>query len=196
MHHPMNPEPVIPELRGPRVLLRAWTDADLVPFAAMNADAEVMQHFPATLTPAESDQLAARVRAHFASYGYGAWVVEIPGVMPFAGCVGLLNVGFDAHFTPAVEISWRLVRAAWGQSYASEAAQCALRYGFETLQLPEVVSFTVPANLRSQAVMQRLGMHSKAEENFAHPNLPAGHPLSEHVLYRISGDAWRASSGQ
>lgn len=185
----MNSEPVIPELRGPRVLLRAWTEADLAPFAAMNADAEVMRHFPSTLTRAESDQLAARVRAHFAKYGFGAWAVEIPGVMPFAGCVGLLHVGFDAHFTPAVEISWRLARAAWGQSYATEAAQCALRYGFATLQLPEVVSFTVPANLRSQAVMQRLGMHSKAEENFAHPNLPAGHPLSEHVLYRISRDA-------
>lgn len=192
----MNPEPVIPELRGPRVLLRAWTEADLAPFAAMNADAEVMQHFPSTLTRGESDQLATRVRAHFARYGYGAWVVEIPGVTPFAGCVGLLHVGFDAHFTPAVEISWRLLRATWGQSYATEAAQCALRYGFETLHLQEVVSFTVPANLRSQAVMQRLGMHSKAEENFAHPNLPAGHPLSEHVLYRISRDAWRPSSGQ
>jgi RimJ/RimL family protein N-acetyltransferase len=192
----MNSEALITELRGQRVLLRAWNDADLAPFAAMNADVEVMQHFPAPLTRTESDQLAARVRAHFARYGYGAWVVEIPGVMPFAGCVGLLHVGFDAHFTPAVEISWRLVRAAWGQSYAAEAAQCALHYGFETLQLPEVVSFTVPANLRSQAVMQRLGMHSKAEDNFAHPKLPAGHPLSEHVLYRISRDAWRATSRQ
>ena len=187
----MNSEAVINQLRGSRVILRAWTDADLAPFAAMNADAEVMQHFPAPLTRTESDQLAARVRAHFARYGYGAWVVEIPGELPFAGCVGLLHVGFDAHFTPAVEISWRLVRTAWGQSYATEAAQCALRYAFEILQLQEVVSFTVPANLRSQAVMQRLGMRSKAEENFAHPRLAAGDPLSEHVLYRLSRGAWR-----
>ncbi|MNR83658.1 hypothetical protein D3C72_144390 [compost metagenome] len=192
----MNSETINTELRGPRVLLRPWTDADLAPFAAMNADPEVMQHFPAVLTRTESDQLAARVGAHFSQYGYGAWVVEIPGVLAFAGCVGLLHVGFDAHFTPAVEISWRLARLVWGKSYATEAAQCALHYGFATLQLEEVVAFTVPANLRSQAVMQRLGMQHKAEDNFAHPKLPAGHPLSEHVLYRLSRDAWSNTSRQ
>lgn len=159
----------------------------------MNADAEVMLHFPAPLTRVESDHLASRVRTHFSEHGFGSWVLEIPGEMPFAGCVGLLNVTFASHFTPAVEIGWRLARAAWGKYYATEAAQCALRYAFETKQLQELVSFTVPANLRSQAVMQRLGMHSKVEDNFAHPNLPAGHPLSNHLLYRIRRNEWLTS---
>jgi len=186
------PEASIPVLQGTRVLLRPWTDADLAPFAAMNADAEVMQHFPATLCRAESDQLASRVRAHFEQYGFGVWVLEIPGELSFAGCVGLQQVSFDAHFTPAVEIAWRLVRSAWGKHYATEAAERALRYAFEVKQFPEVVSFTVPANLRSQAVMQRLRMHNKAEDNFAHPKLPAGHALSAHVLYRLRHEEWIA----
>jgi RimJ/RimL family protein N-acetyltransferase len=177
-------------LQGSRILLRPWTEADLVPFAAMNADAEVMQHFPAILSRAESDRLAARIHAHFTRYGFGVWVLEIPGELAFAGCVGLLHVSFDAHFTPAVEIAWRLARPAWGKHYATEAAQAALRYAFEVKQFPEIVSFTVPANLRSQAVMQRLRMHSKAEDNFAHPNLPANHPLSRHVLYRLQRNEW------
>ncbi|ABR90420.1 acetyltranferase, GNAT family [Janthinobacterium sp. Marseille] len=188
----MIPKPSVPVLQGTRVLLRPWTDADLAPFAAMNADAAVMQHFPATLSRAESDQLASRVRAHFEQYGFGVWVLEIPGELAFAGCVGLQHVAFDAHFTPAVEIAWRLVRPAWGKHYATEAAECALRYAFEVKQFPEIVSFTVPANLRSQAVMQRLRMHSKAEDNFTHPKLAAGHPLSTHVLYRLRRDEWAA----
>lgn len=181
---------MIPELRGTRVLLRAWKDSDLAPFSAMNADPEVMQHFPAILSRSESDQFVARIPEYFEQHGFGLWALEIPGEFPFAGFVGLLRVSFDAHFTPAVEIAWRLTRSAWGKSYATEAAQCVLKYAFEVEQLQEVVSFTVPANLRSQAVMQRLSMHTKAEDNFEHPKLPSGHPLREHVLYKLKRAEW------
>jgi RimJ/RimL family protein N-acetyltransferase len=120
-----------------------------------------MQHFPTILSRSESDQLVTRIPEYFYQYGFGLWALEIPGELPFAGFVGLLRVSFDAHFTPAVEIGWRLTRSAWGKSYATEAAQCVLKYAFEVEQLQEIVSFTVPANLRSQAVMQRLGMHTR-----------------------------------
>ncbi|MCY1236898.1 Acetyltransferase (GNAT) domain protein [compost metagenome] len=105
--------------------------------------------------------------------------------------LGLQNVNFEAHFTPAVEIGWRFVRSHWGQGLASEAAQAALAFVFERLLLAEVVAFTVPANLPSQGLMQRLGMRRDAQSDFEHPRLPVGHPLRRHVLYRIGRDEWR-----
>ncbi|MFC5473975.1 GNAT family N-acetyltransferase [Paraherbaspirillum soli] len=166
-------------------MLRAWRDDDLLPFAALNADPVVMEYFPATLSRAESDALATRIRAHFAQHGYGFWVLEIPGLTPFAGCVGLLHADFEAPFAPTVEIGWRLAQAYWGQGYATEAAQLALQYGFEKCQLPEIVSFTAAINLRSQALMRRLGMTHDCRDDFEHPKLPQGHRLRPHVLYRM-----------
>jgi len=176
-------------LQGQRVLLRRWRPQDRAALAAMNADPEVMQHFPARLTRAQSDALAAGIEAHFTQYGFGPWALEIPGVTELAGLVGLLNVTFHAHFTPAVEIGWRLARPYWGRGYALEAARLALRHGFDVLQLPQVVSFTVPANLRSQGLMQRLGMVHDIREDFLHPRLPPQHPLRLHRLYRIAAAA-------
>ena len=173
-----------------RIVLRRWRDSDLLAFAAMNADPEVMRHFPATLNSRESADLLTRIRQHFDQHGYGVWALEITGQLPFAGFVGLLQVNFEAHFSPAVEIAWRLVHSAWGKSYATKAALRVLHHAFEELQLEEVVSFTVPANQRSQAVMQRIGMHTHIEDNFEHPRLPTGHPLREHVLYRLKRDEW------
>jgi len=118
--------------------------------------------------------------------------LEITDQLPFAGFVGLQQVSFSAHFSPAVEIGWRLVRSAWGQAYATKAARRVLHHAFEELQLQEIVSFTVPANQRSQAVMRRIGMSSCREDNFEHPRLPEGHPLREHVLYRLHRDSWFA----
>lgn len=184
--------PEAPTLRGPRVLLRPWRAADREAFAAINADARVMRHFPTLLTRADSDALADRIEAHFAEHGFGPWALEIPGVAGFAGFVGLLRVSFDAHFTPAVEIGWRLAAGLWGRGYATEAAQCALRHGFAALALPEIVSFTVPANLPSLAVMQRLGMHTDIREDFLHPRLPPEHPLRLHRLYRLGREEWIA----
>lgn len=182
-------------LQSARVRLRPWRPEDRAPFAAINADPLAMQHFPAPLPRPDSDSLADRIEAHFARYGFGPWALEIPGVSEFAGCVGLLNVSFQAHFTPAVEIAWRMAPALWGKGYATEAAACAIRYGFRTLALQEIVSFAVPANLRSIAVMQRLGMHSDIREDFPHPLLPPQHPLRQHRLYRLRREQWMEREG-
>jgi RimJ/RimL family protein N-acetyltransferase len=178
-------------LRTARLVLRNWTDADLPPFARMNADARVMEYFPAPLDRAQSDALAGRIRAGLREHGFGMWAVEIPGRAAFGGFVGLSVPEFTAHFTPCVEIGWRLAPDLWGQGYASEAARAALDFGFETIGLDEIVSFTVPANVRSRRVMERLGMRHSSADDFDHPNVPVGHPLRRHVLYRLarpSGD--------
>lgn len=180
--------------RTPRLLLRPWRESDRAPFAALNADPEVMEHFPSVLDRAASDALVDRVAAHFAEHGYGLFAVEVPGRAPFVGFVGLLKVGFEAHFTPAVEIGWRLARAAWGHGYATEAAREACRIAFEELRLPELVSFTVPANRRSRAVMERIGMTHDPADDFDHPKLPEGHPLRRHVLYRLAASDWASDA--
>lgn len=168
-----------------RLLLRPWTDADFEPFAAMSADPAVMEHFPSTLDRAASDNVASILKSDLEIMGYGFWAIEVPGEASFAGFAGIRPVTFDAHFVPAVEIGWRLAHEHWGKGYASEAARAALDYGFGSLGLPEIVSFTTATNTRSQAVMRRIGMtHDKAGD-FDHPALPAGHRLKRHVLYRL-----------
>ena len=173
------------ELRTERLLLRRWIPADRVPFAAMNADPRVMQYLPAALSRDESDLLIARIDAHFDRRGFGLWAVEIPDVAPFAGFIGLAIPGFDAPFTPCVEIGWRLPTEHWGRGYATEGARAVLAFGFETLELDEIVSMTVPDNLRSRGVMERIGMVHNPADDFDHPVLPEGHALRRHVLYRI-----------
>jgi ribosomal-protein-alanine N-acetyltransferase len=165
-------------------LLREWRGSDLVPFAAMNANAQVMQYFPEPLDRTASDALVQRIRAHFDSHGFGPWAVEIPGVTEFAGFVGLMVPTFEAHFTPCVEIGWRLAREVWGHGYATEAAQAALDYAFDVVKADEVVAMTVPSNRPSRAVMERLGMTHDPADDFDHPSLPEGHALRRHVLYR------------
>ncbi len=172
-----------------RILLRAWRPADRDAFAALNADPVVMEHFPGTASRAESDVFADMIEAEFATEGFGLWSVEIPGVTQFAGFTGLHRVQWEAHFTPAVEIGWRFAEAHWGQGYATEAAQEALRRGFDEHALEEIVSFTVPANARSRRVMEKIGMTRDADGDFDHPRLPEGHQLRRHVLYRISRPA-------
>jgi RimJ/RimL family protein N-acetyltransferase len=172
-------------IRSERLLLRRWRSEDREPFAAMNSDPEVMECLPKLLSREESDALADRLERHFDERGYGRWAVEVPGVAPFIGFVGLGYIDFPAHFTPCVEIGWRLARSSWGQGYATEAAHAALRHGFEQAGLEEIVSFTVPHNIRSRAVMERLGMKRSPDDDFDHPVLPEGHPLRRHVLYRI-----------
>jgi RimJ/RimL family protein N-acetyltransferase len=175
----------VPRLHGERVLLREWVPNDLEPFAALNADARVMEHYPSPLTRAESDAFVReRIVPQFAERGFGLWAVEVPAVAPFVGYVGLLVHTFEAEFTPCVEIGWRLAFPYWGNGYATEAARVAIAFGFEERGLDEIVSFTVPANRRSVAVMERLGMSYVGE--FDHPKLPVGHRLRRHVLYRLS----------
>lgn len=179
-------------MRTNRLLLRPWRDADREPFAALNADPAVMAHMPALLDRAASDAFIDRMCAHFDQHGFGLWAVAVPGVSEFIGYVGLSVPRFAAAFTPCVEVGWRLARAYWGQGYATEGARAALSVGFLSAGLSEIVSFTSPANTRSIAVMQRLGMTHDPAYDFAHPSLPADHPLSHHVLYRLSPERWLA----
>lgn len=174
------------EIATERLLLRRWLPADRAAFADLNADPRVMRHFPAVLSREESDAVADRIAAHFDRRGYGLWAVAIAGVVPFAGFIGLCAPRFEAHFTPCVEIGWRLAAEHWGRGYATEGARAALRFGFETLGLREIVAMTVPENRASRRVMEKLGMAHDPADDFDHPLLPAGHPLRRHVLYRTA----------
>jgi RimJ/RimL family protein N-acetyltransferase len=174
----------IPELRTERLLLREWREGDLAPFAALNADPEVMRYFPAPLTRAESDATVERIRAGFAAHGFGAWAVEVPGQAAFIGMIGLVIPRYQAHFTPCVEILWRLARAHHGRGYATEGARACINFGFTAAGLHEIVSLTTVHNRASRRVMEKLGMQHS--EDFDHPLLPAGHPLQRHVLYRLA----------
>jgi RimJ/RimL family protein N-acetyltransferase len=172
------------EIRTQRLLLRTWSSADLDSFADMNSDPRVMKYFPSLLSRAESDAAVERIRAHFERHGFGLWAAEIPDVAPFIGFVGLAVPRFEAHFTPCVEIGWRVSADYWNRGYATEGAHAALKYGFEIIGLSEIVSFTVPLNLPSRRVMEKIGMTHNSADDFDHPLIPEGHPLRRHVLYR------------
>jgi RimJ/RimL family protein N-acetyltransferase len=174
-----------------RLMLRPWCDSDLAPFAEQNADPHTMRFFPSTLTRAESDAYAARHMQLQREQGLGKWAVELPGIAPFIGAVGLQPVSYAACFTPAIEVAWRLHRAYWGQGYATEAARAVMADGFERLGLAEIVAVTALPNLPSQRVMQRLGMTRDRE--FDHPRLPEGHALRRHILYRLRHEQARSS---
>jgi ribosomal-protein-alanine N-acetyltransferase len=177
------------------LLLRQWREADLEPFAAMNADPRVMEFYPSVLTPEESDRFVRdRIVPQHETRGFGLWAVEIPGVTPFAGYIGLLEQTFPAPFTPCIEVGWRLDARYWGRGYATEGGGAALAYGFDEAALDEIVSMTAVANLRSTAVMQRLGMTPAGE--FEHPRLPLGHALRPHVLYRQTASAFRTTKSR
>ena len=178
------------ELRTERLLLRQWRDEDLEPFAALNADPETMRFFPAPPSREQSDALAERARRQIEEEGWGLWAVEVVDGPSFVGFVGLARPSFEEHFTPAVEVGWRLVREHWGNGYATEAGRAALAHGFEELNLAEVVSFTSRLNEPSWRVMERLGMHHYAAGDFEHPRVPVGHPLRPHVLYRLADADW------
>jgi len=175
-----------PTLQTERLRLRRWRDSDRAPFAALNADPVVMEHMPSLLDRARCDDWVDRIEEHFDSRGFGLWAVEVPRVADFVGFVGIQVPSFEADFTPCVEIGWRLARAHWGRGYATEGARAALAFGFEEVGLDEIVAFTVPANQRSQRVMEKLGMRRSPAEDFDHPRMPEGHRLRRHILYRIA----------
>lgn len=166
-----------------RLVLRRWDDADRLPFAAMNADPEVMRYFPAPMTGPESDALVDRIEEHFDTYGYGLWALERRDDGAFLGFTGLATVRPELPFAPALEVGWRLTRTAWGHGFATEAALEALRVGFESGHA-EIVSFTAVANAPSRRVMERLGMRRDPDDDFDHPAVPEGSRLRPHVLYR------------
>ncbi len=177
-------------LETPRLLLRNWHDADLDAWAELNADPRVMEFFPTRYDRERSDATAARMRADLAADGYGWWAVEVKNGLPFAGIVALQEVPFEATFTPALEIGWRFRSDAWGHGYATEGARAALAFAFERLERTEVVAITALLNLRSQRVMERLGMTRDAGDDFEHPWIEAGHRLRQHVLYRITRERY------
>lgn len=180
---------MIGPLRTERLLLRQWREADIAPFAAMNADPKVMEFFPSLRTANETRDLVDRLTASFAADRMGFWALELPGEAPFIGFTGIMRVAFPAPFTPAVEIGWRLAPRFWGMGLATEAARASLADGFGRCGLREIVSLAVPANTRSRAVMDRIGMAHDPDGDFDHPDIPAGHKFRRHVLYRIGAQA-------
>jgi len=180
------------ELETRRLRLRQWRESDRAPFAAMNADPRVMEHFPSTLSRNESDAMVERCRESIARRGWGPWALERRGDGQMLGFVGLIVVGADMPFEPAVEVGWRLAPAAWGSGYATEAAREALRFAFEVLGLAEVVSYTALTNERSAAVMRRLGM--REDGRFDHPRMQEGHRLRAHRLFRIGREDFERAS--
>ncbi|HEY6895933.1 MAG TPA: GNAT family N-acetyltransferase [Rhodocyclaceae bacterium] len=176
------------EFETEHVRLRQWNDADYGPFAALNADARVMEFFPAPLKRTESDALAERCRSIIEERGWGFWAAESKLTHQFIGFVGLHVPSAELPFSPCVEVGWRLAFQFWGKGLASEAARAALKFGFKVLNLPEIVSFTAIGNSRSRAVMARLGMRESG--TFEHPHVPEGNALRPHCLYRLSPAAY------
>lgn len=181
-------------LRTDRLVLRPWRAEDRPPFAALNADPQVMEWFPSTMTREESDAFADQIERRFQDHGWGLWAVEVPGVAPFIGFVGLHPADTTLGY-PSVEIGWRLATAFWGHGYAPEGALAVLGFGFERLQLEEIVSFTSVGNAKSRRVMAKIGMTHRAADDFDHPRLAATSPQSRHALYRISAAAFFEREG-
>ncbi|MDX1982738.1 MAG: GNAT family N-acetyltransferase [Bryobacteraceae bacterium] len=168
-----------------RILLRRFEARDREPFAAINADPEVMRYFPTVLTREETAAMLEQNEAHLVRHGFGFYAVELRDSGEFAGFIGLWAPSFDAHFTPCVEIGWRLAARFWNRGLGTEGARALLHYGFGALGLGEIVSFTTEGNLPSRRVMEKLGMRRDPADDFEHPRLPEGHPLRPHVLYRL-----------
>lgn len=185
-----------PIIQTDRLVLRQWNNTDFEPFAAINADPRVMEYFPSTLSRKESDDLSKRLCTQLEEQGWGLWAVSVPGIANFIGFIGLARPSFDAHFTPAVEIGWRLAFDYWGKGYATEGAKAVLAFGFDSLNLDEIVSFTAEQNMRSRRIMEKIGMHHSSKDDFDHPKLAEDHPLKRHVLYRMSQQKWRRSTHQ
>ncbi|NML44005.1 GNAT family N-acetyltransferase [Ramlibacter sp. G-1-2-2] len=180
------------ELDTARLRLRQWREPDRAPFAAMNADPAVMEFFPALQSRAASDASIDAWQAQFQERGWSNWAVELRSTGSFIGFVGLSIPRRLLPFSPCVEVGWRLAREHWGQGFATEGARAALRVGFEQIGLDDIVSFTSVLNVRSRAVMERIGMHD-THQDFEHPGIPEGSPLRRHCLYRIFRGQWETS---
>ncbi|MBP7710100.1 MAG: GNAT family N-acetyltransferase [Rickettsiales bacterium] len=169
-----------------RLILRLWRKEDAAAFAAINQDAKVIEFLRGPLSLEDCQDFISHANAHFAKHGFGLWAATLRETGEVIGFVGLNVPDFESHFTPCVEIGWRLASQHWGKGYATEAAKAALEIGFKNFDLKEIVAFTVPQNLRSIAVMEKLKMKRDLAGDFAHPKLALDHPLSQHILYRIS----------
>jgi len=175
----------IHHLQTSRLILRNWKQNDIEPFAILNSDPRVCEFLPNVLSQEETLTSVIKIQSHFKKHAFGLFAVELISTKTFIGFVGLKYFSFDSHFTPSVELAWRLSWENWGQGLATEAAQKVTQYGFETLGLPEILAITAKNNQRSRRVMEKLGMFTNEDENFLHPQLEYSHPLAEHVLYRF-----------
>jgi 3-dehydroquinate dehydratase/shikimate dehydrogenase len=180
-------------IKTKRLILRPWLPEDFAPFAQMNADPRVRQYFLSTLTPKESNLEASAHARFIEEHGWGLWAVSVPSVADFIGFIGLNQIRFTAPFTPAIEIGWRLAHEYWGKGYATEGALASLTYGFDTLKLNEIVSFTSIHNIPSISIMKKIGMKHNPADDFDHPKISKGHPLRRHVLYRINKQLYDAT---
>lgn len=177
-------------IESERLILRPWREADRQPFADMSADEGVMEHL-LPLAPHDAYHTwIDRQIENQKKYGMCFWAVEAKQGGTFVGAVGLLPVTYEAHFTPAVEVGWRIARPFWGLGYAPEAAAAAIRFGFESLQLPEIVANAGTANEKSMRVMAKLGMQRDPSDDFEHPLVPEGSPLRHQALYRLTRSRW------
>jgi RimJ/RimL family protein N-acetyltransferase len=178
-------------LKTKRLILRQWRKEDLKPFSQLNADPKVMEFFPSVLSEEESAATLNAAYIHIEKYGWGKWAAELIETGELIGRIGLEEVDFPSHFSPNIELGYRLAFRHWGKGYALEGAKAAVEYGFKHLHLDEIVAFTPVQNLRSQLVMKKIGMHHDPKDDFDHPKLPDGHSLKRHVLYRINHSEWR-----
>lgn len=178
-----------------RLILRTWTQNDLDPMVLINQDPKVMEHFPSTPTPEETQQFLQKIVDHNNKHGFSLYAVERKDTHEFIGFIGLFCPSFEAHFTPSVEIGWRLASQHWGQGFAPEGAQAVLDYAFHVLNIPEVVSFTTVKNQNSRRVMEKIGLHHDVNDDFNHPNLTEESPLRHHVLYRLDQKTYLARTG-
>lgn len=178
------------EIISDRLKLRQWQESDLADFASLNADPKVMAFFPNLLTAEQSDALVERFQKQITQNYFGPWAVELIETGEFLGMTGLGIPRFEAHFTPCVEIGWRLAAKHWGNGYATEAAKAALNYGFTVALLNEIVAFTTQDHLASRKVMSRIGMIQDVEGSFVHPDDAHMEHPDKLVLYRINKDNW------
>lgn len=181
----MNKIPLTVSIPTERLLLRRWQPSDMDFFMAMNGDPVIMEYFLKPLDAAGCQKMMGWIENHFSTHGFGFWAVEGLRERELIGMVGCAWFEEPAPFTPAVEVGWRFIPSAWGKGYAAEAARASMQHVFKNDITAEIVAFTAVNNLNSQRVMQKLGMTRKAEDDFDHPKVPAGHPLQRHVLYRI-----------
>lgn len=186
----------VPRLETDRLILRGFTTADRQPFAAMNADPEVMTYMSRSLDRLASDLFLERIQDRWDADGFGLWAIERRGDGMFLGFAGLSTPAFSAPFTPAVEVGWRLARSTWGHGYATEAGAAALAHGFGVLGLAEIVSFTAVGNERSRRVMERLCMTHDPADDFDYPLVAPGHPVQRQVLYRLPRATWQSRHGR
>jgi len=177
-------------LETDRLILRTWNDSDLQPMCALNQDPKVMEYFPGLQGLEATKNLIVRINNHFEKHGYTLYATERKDSGEFIGFIGLFIPYFEAHFTPATEIGWRLSSKHWGQGFATEGAKAILDFAFRELKIPEIVSFTAQGNAKSIRVMQKIGLLSNSDDDFDHPKLDDASPLKQHVLYRLSREQY------